>query len=212
MSTGASVDLYWLPLGAGAGNGVVRLSGRVYEAWTARRAGRPRVALFHSALRVAVDGQSFVIEMAPVWANRDPKRGVVAHGAVGLPALGRFALFRYEVRCWLDGRIPDVAYAVDSPRRLSADRDLARGILEAVIWFPTATWGLDELKTGEMWNSNSLTAWLLVESGHDLAAVAPPTGGRAPGWSAGVAIAKAAGNEHQRTTRDRARRRDRPRP
>jgi hypothetical protein len=55
--------------------------------------------------------------------------------------------------------------------------------------------------TGEMWNSNSLTAWLLAGSGHDLAVVEPPTGGRAPGWSAGLALAVHPGAQ----TRDCAR-------
>ena len=40
-----------------------------------------------------------------------------------------------------------------------------------------------------MWNSNSLTAWLLAGSGPGIAAVVPPAGGRAPGWSAGLALA-----------------------
>lgn len=189
VPTGPSVELYWLPLGAGAGNGIVRLSGRMYEARAARRAARPRMALFHSALRVVVDGELFVIEMTPVWGNSDPDRGVVAEGAVGLPGLRSFSLFRYEVRRWLDGNIPDIAYAVDSPRLLSADHDQARRLLGAVPMFPTATWGLDELGTGEMWNSNSLIAWLLAVSGHDMAGTAPPAGGRAPGWDAGLAIA-----------------------
>lgn len=41
-----------------------------------------------------------------------------------------------------------------------------------------------------MWNSNSVTAWLLVSAGLDAAASQPPNGGRAPGWDAGVAVAK----------------------
>jgi hypothetical protein len=34
--------------------------------------------------------------------------------------------------------------------------------------FPALTWGLDEQRTGEMWNSNFLVSWRLVRSGHDL--------------------------------------------
>jgi hypothetical protein len=41
-----------------------------------------------------------------------------------------------------------------------------------------------------MWNSNSIIAWLLERAGIDAAAVAPPSGGRAPGWAAGVAVAR----------------------
>ena len=47
------VDLYWIPLGAGAGGAVVRWSGRLYEAVAAALARRPRCNLFHSALEVS---------------------------------------------------------------------------------------------------------------------------------------------------------------
>jgi hypothetical protein len=40
-----------------------------------------------------------------------------------------------------------------------------------------------------MWNSNSLTAWLLARSGHCTEAITLPARGRAPGWSAGLAVA-----------------------
>jgi len=39
VSSSASIDLYWLPLGAGGH--FVRLNGRVYEAVAARLARRP---------------------------------------------------------------------------------------------------------------------------------------------------------------------------
>ena len=147
--------------------------------------------LFHSALVVHLDGSAFAIEMTPVWVVADRDRGVVGEGPVGLPALGRSRLFRYEVRCWRDGTIPDLAAAVDSPRRVSSDEAMARRVLDLVADFPRATWGLDEQHAGEMWNSNSLIAWLLARSGHDVgvAELQPPAGGRAPGWSAGLAVA-----------------------
>ena len=63
------------------------------------------------------------------------------------------------------------------------------GVLDLVAHVPTATWGRDELGTGEMWNSNSIIAWLLAASGHDVGAIAAPRGGRAPGWSAGLIAA-----------------------
>ena len=44
----AYVDLYWIPLGAGAH--VVRLSGKLVEAIAARIQRRPRHDLYHSAL------------------------------------------------------------------------------------------------------------------------------------------------------------------
>jgi hypothetical protein len=181
------VDLYWLPLGAGGH--CVRLNGRLYEAVAARVAGRERSALYHSALEVRLSGDRFVIEMGPAWNTPDLQRGVVGEGPVGLPTLGRCRFFRYEVRCWRDGRIPDIDEAVDSPHCMSHDADRAQRILELLPVFPRRTWGADEQHTGDMWNSNSLVAWLLVRSGHDMGSVGPPPHGRAPGWAAGLAVA-----------------------
>ena len=114
----------------------VRWSGRVYEAIAARRDHRDACDLSHSALQVHLGDDHFAIEMAPVWGNRQPDRGVVSEGA-----------------------------------------------------FPTFTWGRDELGTGEMWNSNSLIAWLLARSGLQADLVSLPADGRAPGWSAGLVAA-----------------------
>jgi hypothetical protein len=188
-NAGSSVDLYWLPLGAGGGNRIVRLSGYLYEALVARLERRPRRALYHSALRVELDHVPFVIEMTPVWESNERERGVVAEGAVGLRWLGSFRLFRYEVRRWCRGEVSDVACAVDSPRRLSGDREHAARLLDLVPCVPAVTWGQDELRTGEMWNSNSLVSWLLASSGHDTESIRPPGRGRAPGWDAGLARA-----------------------
>jgi len=194
----ASVDLYWLPLGAGGGGRCVRTSGRTYEALIAARRRRARMDLYHSALVVHLDGVDFTIEMTPVWPETVGERGVVGEGAVGLAVLGRTRLFRYEVRCWADGTIPDLDAAVDSPRRVSTDDHKARQLVHLVPSFPLATWGLDEQAAGEMWNSNSLTSWLLARSGHDLSAphTQPPTHGRAPGWAAGLVVAERAGTAH----------------
>jgi hypothetical protein len=183
-----AVDLYWLPLGAGGH--FVRLNGRVYEAVAARLQGRPACDLYHSALQVEVPGAKYVIEQAPIhdWSSKD--RGVVAEGAVGTSWAGRFRIFRYEIRLWRGGNIPDVAEAVDSPQRLTTNEDRARRVLGAVAQVPTPVWGRDELGTGEMWNSNSVIAWVLGRSGIDTASVHPPTGGRAPGWQAGLAVAR----------------------
>ena len=79
-------------------------------------------------------------------------------------AARRFRIFRYELRCWRGGVIPDADEAVESPRRLTSDPDVARRLLELVHDVPTATWGRDELGAGEMWNSNSLIAWLLARA------------------------------------------------
>ncbi len=183
------IDLYWIPLGAGAGGAVVRWSGRLYEALAATVARRPRCALFHSALHLHADGATSAVEMAPVWTGHGD-RGVVAEGPVGASRLGRWRLFRYEVRCWSGGSIPDLADAVGGPVRVSDDADVARRAVGLVPDVPTVTWGRDELATGEMWNSNSLVSWLLTRAGVDTGRFAPPEGARAPGWDAGVAVAR----------------------
>jgi hypothetical protein len=185
----AAIDLYWLPLGAGGHS--VRFNGLVFEAILARRRRRARRELYHSALQVHVDGELYVIEMAPAWGHRDADRGVVARGPVGSRLLGRSVLFRYEIRCWRRGEIPDIAEAVGEPLRLSRDPLLARRVLTMAPAVPDLVWGRDEHQTGDMWNSNSIIAWILVRSGVDVTGVQPPDGGRAPGWTAGVIAAHA---------------------
>jgi hypothetical protein len=132
----------------------------------------------------------FTIEQAPVEQGEPAERGVVADGAVGSRWAGRFRIFRYELRCWRDGVIPDLAEAVDSPRRLSSDPEVARRVLALVACVPTPVWGRDELRTGEMWNSNSVIAWLLACCGLGPESIPPPAGGRAPGWQAGIVVAR----------------------
>jgi hypothetical protein len=183
----ASIDLYWLPLGAGGRS--VGLNGRIFEWVASWLAGRDRRDLYHSALDVRVSEERFVIEQAPAWSER-LDRGVVAEGAVGARAAGRLRLFRYEVRRWRDGAIPDVSEAVESPRRLSDDPACARRLLDLVPQVPTPLWGRDQLHAGEMWNSNSTISWLLCRSGLDVASIRPPAGGRAPGWRAGIVVAR----------------------
>src|ERR1051325_710142 len=107
----AGVDLYWLPLGAGGR--FVRSNGRLYEALAARLERRDRCDLYHSALEVHLGEARYVIEQAPVWNTKEPERGVVSEGPVGSRRLGRLKLFRYEVRRWRNGAIPDRREAVD---------------------------------------------------------------------------------------------------
>jgi len=188
MADDTAVDLFWLPLGAGGHS--VRLNGRVFEAVAARLAHRTRCDLYHSALEVRVPEGRFVIEMTPIPGGDSAERGVVAGGAVGSRLAGRVRIFRYEVRRWLGGEIPDVAEAVESPRRLTADPEIARRILDLVPQVPTPVWGRDELGAGEMWNSNSLVSWLIARSGLATTSIQPPPGGRAPGWRSGIAVAR----------------------
>lgn len=184
---GTTVDLYWIPLGAGAH--VVRISGRIFEALSAFVRRRARRDLYHSALVVIVPEGRYVIEQAPVIDRNGVQRGVVAEGPVGTRRAGRFRVFRYEIRRWRDGRIPDFAAAIGGPVRVTEDLEQARHILEVVASVPTPVWGRDELDAGEMWNSNSVVAWTLMRGGVDVAALDPPRGGRAPGWNAGVVVA-----------------------
>jgi len=58
-----------------------------------------------------------------------------------------------------------------------------------VAEIPVPVWGRDELGAGEMWNSNSVIAWVLARSGLSTASIRPPVGGRAPGWNAGIVVA-----------------------
>jgi hypothetical protein len=183
-----AVDLFWIPLGAGGH--VVRLNGKIYEAIKASIEHRPRCALYHTALEVVVPEGHFVIESAPIRDERGTERGVVAEGPVGTKRAGRFRLFRYEIRRWRGGSIPDANEAVSSPVRVANDHARAQQVLDLVPSVPTPVWGRDELHTGDMWNSNSLISWLLARAGVDTDPLRPPSGGRAPGWAAGLVIAR----------------------
>jgi hypothetical protein len=184
-----SIELYWLPLGAGGW--FVRLNGRIWEAVHARREHRRPLDLYHTALVVRVPEGRFVVEDCwPIPDVDGPSRGVAVEGPVGSRRLGRWRVFRYEVRRWRDGVIADASEAVASPQRLSDDPVVARRLLALVGSLPSPVWGRDELGTGEMWNSNSVIAWLLARSGLPTDAIRPPAGGRAPGWQAGLVMAR----------------------
>jgi hypothetical protein len=58
---------------------------------------------------------------------------------------------------------------------------------------PRLVWGRDELRAGEMWNSNSVIAWLIAATGLPTDALRPPAPGRAPGWNAGLEVARRGG-------------------
>ena len=138
-----------------------------------------------------------MIEMTPVPDARGRQdRGVVSQGPVGTRWAGLMRVFRYEIRCWRNGVIPDIASAVGSPIRVTDDPRLVRVALNLVPAVPKPVWGRDELHAGEMWNSNSVTAWILTRAGLIASAGVPPLRGRAPGWDAGVAIALRAESPH----------------
>jgi len=182
------VELYWIPLGAGGR--CVRLNGRVFEAISAARGHRPPRDLYHVALVVQLDGERWTIELAPSPDADEASRGVVGTGAVGSRRLGRLRLFRYEVHCWRGGSIPDLEYAVGAPRVLTTEPWVARRLLDLAAVVPRPVWGRDELSAGEGWNSNSLIAWLICAAGLSTDGLRPPPRGRAPGWDAGLTVAR----------------------
>ncbi|WP_382306552.1 hypothetical protein [Herbiconiux sp. UC225_62] len=183
---GASARLSWLPVGAG-GHLVIHTSHwwELYRAW---REHRPPGALYHAALDVVEGGGRYLIEMAPAWSGPRADHGVVATGPVGSRLLGRSRFFRYEVRCWADGILPDRRFALGGVVRFPLSEAGARALIARVPDVPTPVWGRAAFGS-DMWNSNSLISWLLETSGIDASAVVPPAGGRAPGWAAGIAAA-----------------------
>jgi hypothetical protein len=190
VTTTSSIDLYWLPLGAGGH--FVAFNGRVYESIMARREHREPLELYHTALVVTVPEGRYVIEN--VWPIPDAngrERGVVVEGSVGSDKLGSLRALRYEVRCWRDGVIADMPDAVGGPQRVSDDVAIAHRILELVSSVPPLLWGRRPNGCHQMWNSNSVISWLLARSGLPIEEILPPQGGRAPGWSTGIEIAAA---------------------
>jgi hypothetical protein len=180
----ATVDLYWIPLGAGH---CVRFNGKVFEAIAAARAHRQRCDLYHAALIVGIEGDRYTVEIAPSPDADEASRGVVGTGAVGSRHIGWLRLFRYEIRCWQGGSTPDLGYAVGGRWRLTTDARVARRLLDLGAAVPTPVWGRYEVGAGEMWNSNSMIAWLIAGLPTEL--LRPPPHGRAPGWDAGLQLA-----------------------
>ena len=123
-----SIELYWLPLGAGGR--FVRLNGRIYEALHALVERRRPLDLYHSALEVRGPEGRFIIENCwPIPDQESAARGVVVEGPVGSRRMARWRVFRYEVRRWRDGTIADADEAVASPQPLSDDLLVAGRLL-----------------------------------------------------------------------------------
>ncbi|MGD0441864.1 MAG: hypothetical protein ABSB52_14720 [Acidimicrobiales bacterium] len=176
------LDLYWIPIGAGAD--VVRIRGTAVQL-------RAHSDIYHSALVATTSDANFIIEMTPIpGARRRQDRGVVSEGPVGSRRAPRLRIFRYEIRRWRNGVIPDISFAVASPVRVTDDVGLVEQTLDLVPFVPTPVWGRDELHAGGMWTCNSVVSWLLTRIGLVTAAGQPPGGGRAPGWAAGVTVAR----------------------
>jgi len=192
-STGCESDfgiyLYWIPLGAG-GSGFVRMNGRIYETIKARLERRRPMDLYHTALAVRVPEGRFIVET--MWPSPDgntESRGVVVEAPVFARQMSFTRVFRYEVRCWRDGILPDSDDAIGGAQLLSDDLDLGRRLLRIADTVPALIWGRDQSAVGDMWNSNSVISWLLTRSGLPIETFQPPAGGRAPGWEAGIVVA-----------------------
>jgi hypothetical protein len=182
------VTLYWIPLGSGGH--VVRWNGKAYEAIKALTERRGRRSLYHSALEVTTADARYVVEVTPVPPASAHDRGVVGEGAVGSRWLGWLRLFRYEIRRWRDGTIPDAADAGTVVVRVCDDAITSERILDLLPSVPKPVWGRDELGTGDMWNSNSVTSWVLATAGIEIEGIGLPDRGRAPGWDAGLVVAR----------------------
>ena len=181
----ATLDLYWIPLGAGHHS--VRINGIVYEALRATVERRTRFDLYHAVLAMDLEGTRYWVEMTPIPDGNGRQRGVVAEGPVGLRALGRFRLFRYEIRRWCEGVVPDLSFAVASPVRLTDDAAVVRHTFDLLPAVPTHIWGRDVLGIGDMWSCNSVVSWTLANAGIDVSRIPFPPHARAPGWEAGLA-------------------------
>jgi hypothetical protein len=80
-STGSSVELLWIPLGAG--QRIVKHSGKAFESICALIERRPVCDIYHAALVVTVPYGRYTIGMAPIPDRQGARRGVVAEGPVG---------------------------------------------------------------------------------------------------------------------------------
>lgn len=180
------IDLFWIPLGAG-GN-FVPLNGRVYEAIEAALQRRPRYDLYHSGLVVVVPDGRYTIEQTPARPHGE-KRGVVGIGPIGGHWIAHWHLFRYELRRWRDGVIPDIGEAVDSPQRLSSDPAVAKRLLDLLPEVPFlcgAATSSAAVTCGT--RTRKLPGCLPARALMSIPSSRPP-GGRAPGWHAGLVAA-----------------------
>ena len=129
------------------------------------------------------DGTSLVRRSGGAWCRRGRGRW----GCTGPAASDSFG-----TKCVAGATAPSPTSSRRSTALApSATIWVARGVCST--WcpkVPTPVWGRDDLHAGEMWNSNSLISWLILRSGLDVESIHTPLNGRAPGWSAGIVIAR----------------------
>lgn len=184
---GCFVDLYWLPVGAGAISRPRQWSLDAWEAFEAWRARRPRARLCHSALKLRLaDGTTHTIELTPVSSGEHPDRAMT--GSVGFRWAGRARFFRYQVRREAHDTLPDEAWVIEPPTRIADGCEAAERVYRLAASIPSHTWGRRVRGTSEVWTSDSAMSWLVAEAGFDARAITAPTGWRAPGWRAGQEV------------------------
>ncbi|UIN29528.1 hypothetical protein [Microbacterium binotii] len=181
----STLAVWWIPVGAGGW--LVSHASGLWERMTAAREGRAARPLLHAAIEITDRRGRSVIEMAPAWSGPRTAHGVVGTGPVGLRVLGLSVCFRYEIRCWRDGTVPDLAFAPRPPRIHETSEVVTDAIIMDATNAPRHVWGRDVFGIGDMWNSNSLIAWLLTRAG---IAEHPPSDCSAPGWKCGVEAAR----------------------
>lgn len=182
MDQTASLDLLWIPVGAGTR--FQRASLVLYEAAAAALSRRPRVALVHAGIKLRFEGKRYTFELMP--APPGPNHDGEVTGPVGVRGADRLRLFRYRACLFEADGLPDEAWAIGEPLRLSEDPEVVRRVIEMRRDIPAYTWGRRRRGHSEMWTSDSAVSWLLGRAGIDAKAIVVPKGTRAPGWRAGI--------------------------
>lgn len=178
------LDLYWIPVGAGTHFQHASLV--FYEAIASRLSRRPPATLYHSALKLRIDGTDFTLELLPAAAHQ--LESPLMTGPVGVRGADRLRLFRYQLLLKPGASLPDEQWAGE-PHRLTVDESAIRRLVELGPSVPAYVWGRRVPRTTEMWTSDSAISWLLCRAGIDASAIPLPPGGRAPGWHAGIQLA-----------------------
>ena len=189
-----SVDLLWIPLGAG--QRVVRISGRLFEALCALVQRRPPRDLYHSALIVARSRRALRRRDDADPDQHGERRGVVAEGPVGTRYAARCRLFRYEIHRWHDGVIPDEGDAV-STIRVTTDLASAQRLLDLVPRCPRPSGDGTSSTPARCGTRTRSPVWLLASAAIDIEQIGPPPHGRAPGWCAGAVVAARCRSSHE---------------
>ncbi len=184
-----SVELYWIPVGAGTRFQEFSLA--VYERVASFLARREPATLLHAGLKLRAHGRTCTLETMP--SPPGPNTNHEVTGPVGVRGADRLRLFRYQVCVRETSALPDEEWAVAPPVRVG-DGGTAVKILALAKEVPAYTWGRRRKGHPEMWTSDSCVSWLLLQAGIDAGEIAVPAGCRAPGWFAGIAEARAPSN------------------